>query len=153
MSLCDQPIVYSGNLYIKGMSGGTASVLEYTPGFDQWAELPPTPVSNYTLATLKSQLLIVGGEDHTEKKSNTVLMFKERPKRWVQAFPAMPIALTFPTVCEHQDHLIVAGGLNSNNDEVADVNILDAVSNKINGRQPNNFPPQTTTSFYCLKES
>ena len=83
-----QPVTVSEKLYIRG---GWGSLLEYTPEHDQWAELPPPLVEYFTIATLKGQLLVVGGEDKSsDKKVNTILTFDQHSQQWIQSHPAMP---------------------------------------------------------------
>ena len=137
MDVYGQPVALNGKLYVSGgsWSGGTQTVLEYTPGHDKWTELPPPPVRDFTIATLRGQLLAVGGEDKsTRKKTNTILTFNEHSQRWIQSHPAMPTA--FPAAIGHQDHLIVAGGRNSEGNRIPDVNVLDTTSNKWKTAQP-----------------
>ena len=132
----DQPVALNGKLYVDGVSRVTETVLEYTPGLDEWTELPPPPVDYFTIATIRGKLLVVGGMDKsTSKKTNTILMFHEHSQQWFQTHPAMPTALTYPAVIGYQDHLIVAGGYNSENNRLPDVNIL-ATSNKWKTAQP-----------------
>ena len=132
-----QPVALNGKLYVKGMSGGTQTVLEYTPGHDKWTELPPPPVDYFTIATIRGKLLVVGGMDNsTGKKTNTILTFDEHSQQWIQSHPAMPTALTDPAVIGYQDHLIVAGGRTSEDNRIPDVNILDTTSNKWKTAQP-----------------
>ena len=68
----DQLVALNGKIYIRsGDRDDNVTVLEYTPGSDQWAELPPPPVRKFTVATLRGQLLVVGGRDkstHTKYK-------------------------------------------------------------------------------------
>ena len=145
MSVYNQPVALNGKVYVRGESRGTWTVLEYTPGDDQWTDLPPPPVYNFTVATLRGQLLVVGGRGKsTYKKTNTILTFNEHSQRWIQSHPAMPTALTFPAVIEYQGHLIVASGHNSKNNKIPDVNILDTTSNKWKTAQP--LP---STDNYC----
>ena len=126
-----QPVALNGKLYVRGLRRSKQTVLEYTPGDDQWTVLPPPPVYRFTVATLKGQLLVVGGEDKsTDRATNTILTFNEHSQRWIQSHPAMPTALTFPAVIEYQDHLIVAGGWNSESNRISDVDLLDTTSNK-----------------------
>ena len=123
----------SGKLYIRG---GRGTVLEYTPEHDQWAELPPPPVKSFTIATLRGQLLVVGGRDKsTSKKTNTILTFNEHSGQWIQSHPAMPALLTYPAVLGYQDHLIVASGSGSSG-YTPEVNILNTVSNQWIPAQP-----------------
>ena len=137
MNVYDQPVALNGKLYVKGRSGRTLTVLEYTPDDDKWTALPPPPVDSFTIATLRGQLLIVGGTDKsTNKATNTILTFNEHSQQWIQSHPAMPTALTFPVVIVYQDHLIVGGGYNSEDNRIPDVNILDTASNKWKTAQP-----------------
>ena len=138
MVMYDQPVALNGKLYVRGWSGWTETLLGYTPGHDQLTELPPPPVKGFTIATLRGQLLAVGGEDRSTRKKimNTILAFHERSHRWIQSHPAMPTALTTPAAIGYQDHLIVAGGCNSENNRILDVNILDTISNKWKTAQP-----------------
>ena len=129
----EQPVVHKEKLYVSGCG----TVLEYTPSGDQWAVLPPPPVGNFTVAVLKGQLLVVGGEDESGE-TNTILTFDEESQQWSQTYPAMPTAVTVPAVVECQDHLIVAGGEPSDLDYVflPDVNILNTASNLWISAQP-----------------
>ena len=150
MGVFGQSVALNGKLYVRGESKGTSTVLEYTPGDDQWTDLPPPPVYRFTVATLRGQLLVVGGEDKsTNKATNTILTFNEHSQRWIQSHPAMPTALTFPAVIVHQDHLIVAGGNNSEYNRIPDVNILDTTSNKWKIAQP---LPSTNVYYTVLIE-
>ena len=146
MWVYDQPVALNGKLYVRGLSG-TWIVLEYTPRHDQWTKLPPPPVCDFTIATLRGQLLIVGGMNKTTRKViNTILTFDEHSQQWIQSHPAMPTALTYPAIIGYQDHLIVAGGWNSEGNKIPDVNILDTTSNKWKTAQP--LP--STDSYYTV---
>ncbi len=109
MDVYGQPVTINGKVYTKGKSNRTVTVLVYTPDQDSWDELPPPPVSNSTIATLRGRLLVVGGE-----RRNTILTFDESSRKWVQSLPRMPKALTFSAVVEYQNHLIIIGGHDSN---------------------------------------
>ena len=114
-------------VYMIGSSNWTMTVLVYTPDQDSWYELPPPPVKYLTIATLRGQLIVVGGEDKSTKEiTNTILIFDESSSRqWVQSLPPMPKALMFPEVLGYQDHLIVIGGRDLKDHKIFDVNILD----------------------------
>ena len=143
----DQPVALNGKLYARGGSRWTDTVLEYTPGHDKWTELPTPPDLGYfAIATLRGKLWVVGGEDKSTRKTmNTILTFDQHSQRWIQSHPAMPTALTVPVVIGYQDHLIVAGGRNSENNRLPDVNILDTTSNKWKTAQP---LPSTHYMYY-----
>ena len=130
-----QPVALNRKLYVRGKRRRTQTVLEYTPGHDRWTALPPPPVRDFTIATLRDQLLVVGCMDYsTLKKTKTILSFDEHSQQWIQSHPAMPTALAYPAAIGYQDHLIVAGGYNYN--RIPDVNILDTTSNKWKTAQP-----------------
>ena len=137
MIVCDRPVALNGKLYARSVRRGTETVLEYAPDHDKWTELPPPPVDYFTIATLRGKLLVVGGEDKsTGYNTNTILTFNEHSQRWIQSHPAMPTALTYPAALGYQDHLIVAGGYNSEDDRIPDVNIIDTTTNKWKTTQP-----------------
>ncbi len=112
MILFGQPVAVNGKLYMKSYSNRTDTVLVYTPDQDHWGVLPPPPVQQFTVATLRGQLLVVGGQDkYIHKITNAILTFDESTRQWLQSLPPMPVAVTCPVVVEYQDHLIVAGVL------------------------------------------
>ena len=145
MDVYGQPTALNEKLYIDSVSGKTETVAEYTPGHDKWTELPPPPVKDFTIATLRGKLWVVGGWDKsTGMITKTIITFDKHSQRWIKSHPAMPTALTDPAVSGYQDHLIVAGGGNSEGNRVPDVNILDTTSNKWKTAQP--LP---STDYYC----
>ncbi len=129
MNSIKQPVSINGKLYMSAVRNWTNdTVLVYTPDRESWTEVPPPPVYDINVATLRGRLLVVGGWDKSsEEKTDTILTFDER---WFQSLPPMPKALTSPAVVGYQDHLIVIGGYDSNHSELADVNILNTTSNK-----------------------
>ena len=124
-----QPIAFNSKLYVRAYTATQKGiVLEFTPSRDQWTELPPPPVEDFTIATLRGQLLVVGGRDKTTcKTTNTILTFDEISLQWVQSYPAMPTAVTRPAVIGYQNHLIVAGDTHK---WTADVYILNTTTNE-----------------------
>ena len=138
MHIQGQPVSLNGKLYARGFSRvETQTALQYTPEHDQWAELPPPPVSFFTIATVRSQLLVIGGMNKSNSKlTDTVLTFNERSQQWVQSYPAMPTALCKLAAVGYQNHLIVAGGRNSDEEWVSNVSALDTTSNKWKITQP-----------------
>ena len=131
MKLYDLPVVVNGKVYIQGVSRGTTTVYVYTPGQDVWDELPPPTVNNFTIASLKDQLVLVGGRDNsTHKVSNMILVWDGRTRQWVQKYPPMKTALYIPSAIGYGDHLIVASGYNSEHSIISNVNILHTTSTK-----------------------
>ncbi len=145
MTLNDQPVAINGKLYIRGEYNCTVTV--YTPDQDSWDVLPPPPVRNCTIATLRGRLLVVGGWDESTKEERaTILKFDESSRQWIQSLPRMPKAVSLPAVVEYQNHLIVIGGQDSNVKMIGDVNILNT-SNKWIAAEP---LPSTDVYRTCL---
>ena len=139
IKLYAQPTALNGKLYVSGRDriNNTYAVLEYTPDLDQWAELPHPPVYNFTIATLRGKLIVVGGKDKsTDKITNTTLIFSEHRREWYQSIPGMPTAVTSPAVIEYQKQLIVAGGRNDKNIRMCNVCILSTNLNRWITAQP-----------------
>ncbi len=117
------PVAINGKVYTRSSSNGTVTVLVDQ---DSWDRLRTPPVRDFTVATLRGRLLVVGGVNKsTKKKTNSILTFDESSSQWVQSLPRTPKAFTFPTVVEYQNHLIIIGYDSNYND----VNILNT-SNK-----------------------
>ncbi len=139
MIVYGQPVAINGKVYMRGESNGTVTVLVYTPNQDSWDVLPPPPVGNFTIATLRGRLLVVGGLDKsTFRKTNTIVTLDESSGQWVQSLPPMPKAISEPAVVVYQNNLIVIGGY--------DVNILNT-SNKWIAAEP---LPSTDVYSTCL---
>ena len=137
MRVIGQPLALNGKVCVRGVSRRTETVLEYIPGRDQWVELPPPPVECFTIATLRGQLLVVGGLDKSNNKTtNTILTFDEQTQEWVQSYPPMPTKLAEVIAVGYQDHLIVASGKNSESNSVARVNVLDTTTNEWRMAEP-----------------
>ncbi len=148
MNVWGQPMAMNGKLYMRGMNSKTFTVFVYTPDQDHWDDLTPLPVYYFTVATLRGQLLVVGGIDEcTHKRTNTILTFDESSQRWLQSLPLMPVAVSFPAVVEYQDYLIIAGGYDSSDAKTTDVNILDIIANKWTTAEP---LPNTDDFNPCL---
>ncbi len=126
-----RPLAMNGKLYMRGWINVTETVLVYTPDQDHWDKLTPPPVNYFTVATLRGQLLVVGGNNKSiHKRTNTILTFDESSRRWLQSLPLMPVAVSFPAIVEYLDHLIIVGGQDSSDNETTDVNVLDITTNK-----------------------
>ena len=98
---------------------------------------------------MRNQLLVVRGRDKsTDMISDTILAFNDwRSQQWIASYPAMPTALTTPAVIGYQDHLIVAGGYNSEGGGMLEVNILDVRSNGWITAKP--LPKLVPNCVYC----
>ncbi len=147
MIVYNQPVAINGKVYMRGWSNKTVTVLVYTPDQDSWDVLPPPPVGDFTIATLRGRLLVVGGQDkYTGENMNTIVTLDESSGQWVRSLPPMPKAIYRPAVVVYQNYLIVIGGCDSNSTRIAEVNILNT-SNKWIAAEP---LPSTDVYSTCL---
>ena len=84
----------------------------YDPSQDKWTTLPPLPVRGFGLGQVNGKLVAVGGQIKIdEKEINQVHTYDEKPRKWKQTIPPMPIARYSPGVLSLQSALVVAGGV------------------------------------------
>ena len=132
MRLLGPPVALKRNVYVSGVSKGVVTIYVYIPGHDVWDDLPPPPVYDFTIATVKDQLsVLVGGRDNsTREVSNKITVWDSQSRGWVHPYPPMATARDLACAVGYEDYLIVAGGYNSENGRIPDVNILDTTSRK-----------------------
>ena len=106
--------VYVGGGVTTGDDTATTLCI-YSPTADTWATLPsPTRLS--ALATYNSQLVLVGGmAASTGKTTNQLWVLQEDERTWRRPLPDMPTARHGASAISHHNHLVVAGGQDSNN--------------------------------------
>lgn len=82
--LYGQPVSIDKQLYVSAMkSFASGAVLEYTLSRDEWRQLPLPPVYNFTVATLRGKLLVVGGAStSTGKVTDAIHTFDESDQEW-----------------------------------------------------------------------
>ena len=111
-----------------GLTGDDATATTlciYTPKADTWATLP-SPTKCSALATYNSQLVLVGGmAASTDETTNQLWVLQEDERTWRQPLPAMPTARRAASAISHHNHLIVAGGRDSNHRETDVVEVYD----------------------------
>ena len=107
----------NGKLYVGGgddmfitIGGSSVQLFIYSPSEDSW-EVIPTPTRHYALATYHSQLVLVGGCDHTTGKPTSKVWLLE-DRSWVPhpTVPDMPVSASRPlSAVGFGDYLIVSG--------------------------------------------
>ena len=106
---------------------GSKSVYRYATSEDKWFELPQCPFENSGLVVIDGVLTAVGGWDgyHRTKKLVTL----QRGK-WVEDYPAMNTARSFPTVVRASPtEVIVIGGMGDRRSWITAVELLQ-IGNK-----------------------
>ena len=89
-----------------------AKLCIHTPTADTWATLP-SPTRRSALTTYHSQVVLVGGIA-ASTATNQLWVLQEDERTWTQPLPAMPTARFAASAISHHNHLIVAGGRDSN---------------------------------------
>ena len=126
-------VLYKDKVHI---GGGVASsetemqtVMVYDPKQDTYDTLPPYVYKWFSMATINSQLVLVGGQDvDTEMKTNKLGVWNEQSKQWTHPFPPMTTACHSPSVATHNNRwLVVIGGF-SDETNLSRVEILDTIA-------------------------
>ena len=85
------------------------TIFQYGMLRDTWESLPVcAPTRYHALATLNSQLLVVGGLTSTDITSNQVFTWTN--DTWKEFLPPMPTARCHLSTLSHQNELIIAAG-------------------------------------------
>ena len=112
-----QATLHRGHVFVGGgYTGHTKTemtVYEYDPTFNQWAELPVSPMRWFGIAEYKGQLVLVGGKDvegRGMKLTNRIAVYDDDESCWLHPYPPMSAARSQPVVFNHAHLLVVAGG-------------------------------------------
>ena len=108
-SLCGaNAVTINGKVYFGDKSN---NVYCYDPPHNNWAILPPPPVSRSTLAQVNGELVAIGGDRKSNtRKTNDLYSYIKKSRRWKQILPPMPTARLASGVFNLQSALVVAGG-------------------------------------------
>ena len=120
-------IVYvgGGGLPIVNMGTETHTVMMYDIQRDNWKMLPPYSFYWFSLTVLNDQLVLVGGVDEDDERTNKLGVLDDKAQ-WTHPFPPMPTARSGATVVTHSNRwLVAAGGYNEFCDSGSEVEIFD----------------------------
>ena len=122
-------VVIGGKVYVGGGSANFMKsniVMVYDIKNNDWDTLPPYTFFWFSLASVKSQLVLVGGVHCTAKSRTAELgVWDENERKWEQnSFPPMPTKRSGPMVVTHNNWLVVAGGF-SIESSISTVEILE----------------------------
>ncbi|CAI8026618.1 hypothetical protein GBAR_LOCUS15281 [Geodia barretti] len=86
------------------------SVFQYECSTEKWEELPSCPYNNSGLVMIDRELTVVGGRDDGYRHTNKLYTLQQG--KWVEKYPPMKAARSFPAVVTTSDgeYLIVIGG-------------------------------------------
>ena len=132
LDMSDAQAVLLGNkVYVGGgacdsdlFPESPASLLIYDFTDDSW-DLLETPTEGYGLTTYNSQLILVGGRDPTTGKISNQLWVMDEQQYWTQPLPPMTTKCSRASAVSVDHHLIVAGGLDDELDQLDVVQVYD----------------------------
>ena len=116
-------VVYIAERYSLSLSG---DILRYDLHSQQWME--PLQYQYYWcgMTTVSSQLVMVGGLDvFTHKTTNRVAVYSPSQRSWTQPYPPLKTPRRLPAVSTYHQRLVVAGGRDDSNTDLASVEILN----------------------------
>ena len=104
-------VVIRRRVYVGGGYGNEATVvMVYDPHSDQWSQLPPYQFKKFGMAAVNDQLVLVGGEDDSFKRTNRLGVWDEKSHQWTEPYPPRKTACFNPSVVTYEKWLVVAGG-------------------------------------------
>ena len=101
-------------------------ILRYDLHSQQWMEPLQYQYWWCGMTTLSSQLVMVGGlHVSTVKTTNTVSVWSTSQRSWTHPYPPLNTPRYWPAVSTYHQRLVVAGGCDDSNTDLATVEILD----------------------------
>ena len=112
-------------------SRDSTSPYQYECSTEEWMELPSCPYEDSGLAIIDSELTTVGGWDRAGR-SCTNRLFTLRQGKWVEVYPPMNTARSYPAVVSTSDgdYLIAIGGFDSDGGVTATVELFHVKSRR-----------------------
>ena len=118
-------VVYIAVRYSVSVSG---DILRYDLHSQQWMEPLQYPYWACGMTTVSSQLVMVGGNDVSTapyKTTNRVAVYSPSQRRWSQPYPPLKTPRWLPAVSTYHQRLVVAGGHDDSDTNLASVEVLD----------------------------
>ena len=104
----------------------SGDILRYDLHSQQWMEALQYQYCLCGMTTVSSQLVMVGGCDvSTRKTTNRVAVYSPSQRSWTQPYPPLKTPRYYPAVSTYHHRLVVAGGRDDSNTDLATVEILD----------------------------
>ena len=120
-----QSVTIEGILYVYGRGELYSDILRYDLHKEQWCEPVKHQYRYCGMTTVSSQLVMVAGCDvSTGKLSKTVRVYTPSQRSWKQPYPPMNTPRTLPAVSTYHQRLVVAGGCDDSETDLATVEIL-----------------------------
>ena len=110
----------------RGYLYSVSDILRYDLHSQQWMEPLQYQYWHCGMTTVSSQLVMVGGWDvSTDKATNRVAVYSPSQRSWTQPYPPLKTPRYLPAVSTYHQRLVVAGGRDDSNTDLATVEILN----------------------------
>ena len=121
-------VVIEESVYVGGGNAASihikCTVMKFDLQRDEWTKLPQYSAMFFAMATINSQLALVGGQDPvTGKPTNQIALFASG--KWISPYPPMYIARHSSTAVCFKNYIIVAGGWDNEGHGTSSVEVLD----------------------------
>ena len=103
--------------------GGSYIINCYDPVNNSWSSPINTPYCLFAVTTLNDKLLIAGGEDKSNKKTNQILTMDAGQ---LKNYTKMITARSFATATGHQGMLIITGGRDDKGKRLSSTELFDS---------------------------
>ena len=121
-----QSVTVDTVVYIAVRYSVSGVILRYDLHSQQWMEPLQYQYCDCGMTTVSSQLVMVGGCDvSTGKTTNRVAVYSPSQRRWSQPYPPLMTPRWWPAVSTYHQRLVVAGGRDDSNTDLATVEILN----------------------------
>ena len=127
--------VHGHKIYVAGANSPVESTVHqvyvYNINTDQWGQLPPSGHYYGIPHIIGDKLAIIGGRlSATKEMTKKVSTFDDGSQTWTSYYPDLLRVRSLPGVVSHQEYVIVAGGLCSDNGYPEDdIEILNWMEN------------------------
>ena len=104
---------------------GRGVILRYDLHSQQWMEPLQYQYYRCGMTTVSSQLVMVGGMGVFTGTTNRVAVYSPSQRSWTQPYPPLKTPRYLPAVSTYHQRLVVAGGCDASNTDLATVEILN----------------------------
>ena len=124
-------IYVAGGLSPVNVQSAMHQVYVYSINTDQWGQLPPSVHYRGIPHIIGDKLAIIGGVlSATYKRTNKVSTFDDGSQTWTSYYPDLLSVRSLSGVVSHQEYVIVAGGMVTDEDRVHDdIEVLNWMEN------------------------
>ena len=123
---CPQSVTVDTVVYIAERGYGFSGViLRYDLHSQQWMEPLQYQYWDCGMTTVSSQLVMVGGRDLFTGTTNTLAVYSPSQRSWTHPYPPLKTPRYLLAVSTYHQRLVVAGGRDDRNTDLATVEILN----------------------------